>query len=103
MSAMIAPLVIPIRSCETNCPGSLTAWTSSNTTSVATSAAARRDFQLEDLMPSIRAAPLGFASRVVAIRLPILEEHHLLEPGNLQKRFPGSSPQFSVYSSLLRR
>src|SRR5215210_2801499 len=90
MSAMMAPLVIPIRSCETNCPGSLTAWTSSSTTSAMTIATARRDCQLEDLTPSIRAAPLGFASCVVAIRVPILEEHRFLsgEPSEKVPRSP---------------
>src|SRR5919202_3817384 len=73
MSAMMAPLVIPTRSCETNCPGSLTAWTSSSTKSVAMIATAMRDCQLEDLTPSSRVAPLGFASCVVAIRIPLLD------------------------------
>jgi hypothetical protein len=58
----MAPLVIPIRSCETNCPGSLTASMSSSTRSAAMIATAMRDCQLEALTLSRRAAPLGFAS-----------------------------------------
>src|SRR5215212_1777889 len=63
---MIAPLVMPMTSCEPNCAGSLTACTASNTSSTAMRTTARRELQLEDLTLSISARKLDFdASPVV--------------------------------------
>jgi hypothetical protein len=59
---MMAPLVIPMTSCEANCAGSRTAWMISKTISAAMSTTARRELQLEDLMLSTRAPERGFVA-----------------------------------------
>src|SRR3712207_5498241 len=73
MSAMMAPLVIPMTSCEANCAGSRTACTSSRTSKTAMSATAMRDSQLEDLMLWIRAPERDFVASTVVIYHPPVE------------------------------
>src|SRR5215213_5876755 len=63
----MAPLVIPMTSCEANCAGSRTAWMNSRTTSATMRATARRELQLEDLMLFIRAPERGFAASPVVM------------------------------------
>ena len=63
----MAPLVMPITSCEVNCAGSCTACTPSATNSTATSTTPMRELQLEVLMPSIRTLERGFAASPVVM------------------------------------
>src|SRR5829696_81314 len=64
---MMAPLVTPMTSCEANCAGSLTACTSNRTRRTASSATARRDPQVEDLMLWTRALERGFTASPVVM------------------------------------
>jgi hypothetical protein len=63
----MAPLVIPMTSCEVNCAGSLRACIPSKTSSAATRITARRELQLESLTPSISALERDFDASAVVI------------------------------------
>ena len=67
----MAPLVIPMTSCEANCAGSLTAWLASTTTSATTRTTAMRDPQLEDLMLRSRSSERDFVASSVVISHPL--------------------------------